>query len=40
MKKLILHPTELSQWHALVNEAQATTDLILNESTESYLVFY
>ncbi|KTC68889.1 hypothetical protein Lbir_2422 [Legionella birminghamensis] len=39
MKKLILHPTELSQWHALVNEAQATTDLILNESTESYLVF-
>ncbi|WP_040916144.1 hypothetical protein [Legionella tunisiensis] len=39
MKPLILHPTELSQWHALVNEAQASTSLILNENTESYLVF-
>lgn len=39
MKTLILHPTELSQWHALVNEAQASTSLILNENTESYLVF-
>lgn len=39
MKKLILHPTDMSQWHALVNEAQAATQLILNESTESYLVF-
>lgn len=39
MKKLILHPTELSQWHALVGEAQASTQLILNENTESYLVF-
>jgi hypothetical protein len=39
MKKLILHPTETSQWYALVNEAQATTRLVLNENTESYLVF-
>ena len=39
MKKLILHPTDTSQWHALVNEAQALTHLVLNESTESYLVF-
>lgn len=39
MKKLILHPTDISQWHALVNEAQAATELILNENTESYLVF-
>lgn len=39
MKTLILHPTELSQWHALVNEAQASTSLLLNENTESYLVF-
>ncbi|WP_298626143.1 hypothetical protein [uncultured Legionella sp.] len=39
MKQLILHPTDISQWHALVNEAQASTRLILNESTESYLVF-
>ena len=39
MKQLILHPTDTSQWHALVNEAQASTRLILNESMESYLVF-
>jgi len=39
MKKLILHPTETSQWYALVNEAQASTRLVLNENTESYLVF-
>lgn len=39
MGKLILHPTETCQWHALVNEAQAATKLILNEHTESYLVF-
>lgn len=39
MKTLILHPTELCQWYALVNEAQASTSLILNENTESYLVF-
>lgn len=39
MKTLILHPTETCQWYALVNEAQASTRLILDESTESYLVF-
>lgn len=39
MTKLILHPTDTSQWHALVNEAQASTHLVLNENTESYLVF-
>lgn len=39
MKSLILHPTDMSQWHALVNEAQAATRLVLNEGTESYLVF-
>lgn len=39
MSTLILHPTDLSQWHAFVNEAQASTQLILNENTESYLVF-
>lgn len=39
MKPLILHPTDISQWHALVNEAQAATRLVLNENTESYLVF-
>ncbi len=39
IKKLILHPTDTSQWHAIVNEAQVATRLILNENTESYLVF-
>lgn len=39
MKQLILHPTDISQWHALVNEAQAATRIVLNENTESYLVF-
>ena len=39
MKKLILHPTDVSQWHALVNEAQVATRVSLNENTESYLVF-
>lgn len=39
MRTLILHPTDISQWHALVNEAQASTQLILGENTESYLVF-
>jgi len=39
MKDLILHPTDISQWYALVNEAQAATQLMLNENTESYLVF-
>lgn len=39
MKSLILHPTDISQWHALVNEAEAATRLVLNENTESYLVF-
>ncbi len=39
MSQLILHPTDISQWHALVHEAQASTRLILPENTESYLVF-
>jgi hypothetical protein len=39
MKDLILHPTDVSQWYALVNEAQASTHVALGESIESYLVF-
>lgn len=39
MNKLILHPTDTSQWQALVYEAQASTQLILTENTESYLVY-
>ncbi len=39
MTQIILHPTDLSQWHAFVNEAQASTRVILDEELESYLVF-
>lgn len=40
MEKLILQPTEISQWYALVNEAQISARHILNnEHTESYLVY-
>ncbi len=39
MKHLILHPTDMSQWYALVTEAQIATHLSLTENTESYLVF-
>lgn len=39
MSKLILYPTDTCQWHALINEAQAATRVVLNEETESYLVF-
>lgn len=39
VEKLILYPTDVSQWHALVNDAQASTSILLNENTESYLVF-
>lgn len=39
MSQLILYPTDTCHWHALVNEAQVATRVILNEDTESYLVF-
>ena len=39
MKPLILQPTSLAQWHALVNEAEANCALELGEEVESYLVF-
>lgn len=39
MSQLILHPTDISQWYTLVNEAQASSRLVLNENIESYLVF-
>jgi len=39
MEKLVLHPTETSQWHALVNDAQLACQMRLNEDLESYLVF-
>ena len=39
MKPLVLQPTDLAQWHALVAEAQAACELSLDEALESYLVF-
>jgi len=39
MKNLILHPTDISQWYALVTEAEVASQLNLTENTESYLVF-
>jgi len=36
---LILHPTALSQWQALVNEAEHHSSIQLSEELESYLVF-
>lgn len=39
MTKLVLHPTDLAQWYALVNEAEVKTRRILDGHTESYLVF-
>ena len=39
MNRLILHPTDICQWHALVNQAQVAAHLSLSENTESYLVF-
>jgi hypothetical protein len=39
MKPLVLQPTDLAQWHALVSEAQQACDLNLDEALESYLVF-
>lgn len=39
MKKLILHPTDISQWYALIHEAQVSAQIRLDENIESYLVF-
>lgn len=39
MAELILEPTPLAQWQALVHEAQSACDRHLDETLESYLVF-
>lgn len=39
MTSIILNPTDISQWHSLIVEAQKTSNLRLNESLESYLVY-
>lgn len=36
---LLLHPTSLSQWQALLLEAQASAAISLQENLESYLAF-
>jgi hypothetical protein len=39
MDSLVLHPTSVSQWHALVSEGELACALELGEDLESYLVF-
>jgi hypothetical protein len=39
MSQLILEPTAVAQWQALVQEAQQACDLNIDETLESYLVF-
>jgi len=39
MGSLVLQPSELAHWHALVNEAQEASTVALSEDLESYLVF-
>lgn len=39
MQSLILHPTSIAQWHALLNEAQRASTIYLREDLEAYLVF-
>jgi hypothetical protein len=39
MNTLVLHPTDMSQWHALLSEAELHSQVVLSENTESYLVF-
>jgi hypothetical protein len=36
---LVLHPTDVAQWHALISEAEATSPHRLDETQQSYLVF-
>lgn len=39
MRSLILHPTSIAQWHALLAEAQKSCAIHLKEDIESYLIF-
>lgn len=39
MTTLILHPTTIAHWYALVNEAQVSSAIQLQEDLASYLVF-
>jgi len=37
--QLVIFPSELAQWHALISEAQIDGGIQLDEALESYLVF-
>jgi hypothetical protein len=39
METLVLHPTSMAQWLALVHDAETAADRRLDEELESYLVF-
>ncbi len=39
MSSLVLEPTDVAQWRALVHEAEAACEHHLDEALESYLVF-
>src|SRR5437899_10481277 len=39
MSRLIIQPTEIAQWQELIKEAENSSQLVLNEELESYLVF-
>lgn len=39
MSAIIVQPSELAQWHALINEAQSRCSNTLPEDIESYLVY-
>lgn len=39
MSNLVLQPTNLANWHALVSEAEMKNSLLLGEELESYLVY-
>lgn len=39
MQSLILHPTSIAQWYTLLNDAQQTCAIHLQEDLECYLVF-
>lgn len=39
MENLVLEPTSLAQWHALVKEARSASAVSLSEELETYLIF-
>jgi len=39
MSKLVLQPTATAEWHSLIEEAQNSLNLRLDEEMESYLIF-